>query len=99
MKTLNRRSIIRALIATATLPALPAIAKDTEGLKRDAFRSLLAVDDKAAHNLTLLRIAAGKGHYCRAMTLELFESGMPMDEVMRHVEDRVNQNWHRAGAA
>ena len=94
---MNRRNIIRAMIASATLPALPALpaaAKDAETLKRDAFRALLAVDDRTASKLNLLRIGTNEGHYCRSLTLELFESGMPMDEVMQRIDDRVHYNCY-----
>lgn len=95
---MNRRNIIRGLaVAAGTLPALrvlPDAAKDSESVKREALRGLLAVSDKEAHELHLLRIAMNDGHYCRDYALELFEAGVPMAEIQQRVTDRVKYNCY-----
>jgi hypothetical protein len=82
---MNRRNIIRGLIAATFVPAVPAV-QSAETTKREAMRLLRNLPDGDAFELHLLRIAMSDGSRQRDRALKLFDSGLPIAEVRVRLE-------------
>lgn len=92
---MNRRNVIRSLVASAALPALPVAAGATslEARKRAAIEALLAVPDDGP-GFVLLRMGSiatslRKGHPDREFVIEMYDAGVPVEEIHRRLLDRI----------
>ena len=91
---MNRRNILKTVIASAFVPGIAGAAKSADAIQREALRAMLELSDEDQFEVTLLRIAMREGHYCRAYALELCDAGIPISEVYTLVTARIDHTLY-----